>query len=62
MFTIDQSHTSLVLIWMMLISERESQLKVAQEQAQREVIKAWDQVRDLQQRENQLKVSGVNAI
>lgn len=62
MFTIDQSHTSLVLIWMMLISERESQLKVAQEQAQREVIKAWDQVRELQQRENQLKVSGVNAI
>lgn len=62
MFTIDQSHTSLVLIWMMLISERESQLKVAQEQAQREVIKAWDQVRELQQRENQLKVSGVNSI
>ena len=62
MFTIDQSHTSLVLIWMMLISERESQLKVAQEQAQGEVIKAWDQVRELQQRENQLKVSGVNAI
>ena len=62
MFTIDQSHTSLVLIWMMLISERESQLKVAQEQAQREVIKAWDQVRELQQRENQLKVSGKNAI
>ena len=62
MFTIDQSHTSLVLIWMMLISERESQLKVAQEQAQREVIKAWDRVRELQQRENQLKVSEVNAI
>ena len=62
MFTIDQSHTSLVLIWMMLISERESQLKVAQEQAQREVIDAWDQVRELQQRENQLKVSEVNAI
>lgn len=62
MFTIDQSHTSLVLIWMMLISERESQLKVAQEQAQREVIKAWDQVRELQQRENQLKVGEVNAI
>ena len=62
MFTIDQSHTSLVLIWMMLISERESQLKVAQEQAQREVINAWDQVRELQQRENQLKVSEVNAI
>ena len=62
MFAIDQSHTSLVLIWMMLISERESQLKVAQEQAQREVIKAWDQVRELQQRENQLKVSEVNAI
>ena len=62
MFTIDQSHTSLVLIWMMLISERESQLKVAQKQAQREVIKAWDQVRELQQRENQLKVSEVNAI
>ena len=62
MFTIDQSHTSLVLIWMMLISERESQLKVAQEQAQREVIQAWDQVRELQQRENQLKVSEVNAI
>ena len=62
MFTIDQSLTSLVLIWMMLISERESQLKVAQEQAQREVIKAWDQVRELQQRENQLKVSEVNAI
>lgn len=62
MFTIDQSHTSLVLIWMMLISERESQLKVAQEQAQREVIKAWDQVRELQRRENQLKVSEVNAI
>lgn len=62
MFTIDQSHTSLVLIWMMLISERESQLKVAQEQAQREVIKAWDQVRELRQRENQLKVSEVNAI
>ena len=62
MFTIDQSHTSLVLIWMMLISGRESQLKVAQEQAQREVIKAWDQVRELQQRENQLKVSEVNAI
>ena len=62
MFAIDQSHTSLVLIWMMLISERESQLKVAQEQAQREVIKAWDQVRELQQRENQLKVGEVNAI
>ena len=62
MFTIDQSHTSLVLIWMMLISERESQLKVAQQQAQREVINAWDQVRELQQRENQLKVSEVNAI
>ena len=62
MFTIDQSHTSLVLIWMMLISERESQLKLAQEQAQREVINAWDQVRELQQRENQWKVSEVNAI
>lgn len=38
-------------------SERESQLKGAQEQAQKEVVKAWDQVRELQHRENQLKVS-----
>lgn len=37
-------------------SERESQLKATQEQAQKEIAKAWAHVKELQTRENQLKV------
>lgn len=36
--------------------ERESQLRATQEQAQKEIGKAWAQVKDLQAKENQLKV------
>ena len=36
--------------------EREAEMKGAQEEAQKEVVKAWNQVRELQQRENHFMV------
>lgn len=51
----------IVLSWqfLLLYSERESQLRATQEEAQKQFDKAWAQVKELQQRENQLKVRSV---
>lgn len=40
--------------------ERESQLRATQEEAQKRVDDAWAQVKELQQRENHLKVRRVS--
>lgn len=40
--------------------ERESQLRATQEEAQKRVDDAWAQVKELQQRENHLKVRSVS--
>ena len=44
------------LLCLLLNLERESQLRATQEQAEQEIDKAWVHVKELQQRENQLKV------
>lgn len=54
----DQYQTSLNNLQLVLEQfqrEREAQLKGAQEEAQKEVVKAWDKVKELQQRENHFK-------
>lgn len=51
----DQYQTSLNNLQLVLEQfqrEREAEMKGAQEEAQKEVVKAWNQVRELQQREN----------
>lgn len=44
------------LLFSLPSSERETQLRATQEQAQKEIGKAWAHVKDLQMKENQLKV------
>ena len=46
----------LSLLFSLLHLEREFQLRATQEQAQKEIEKAWAQVKELQMKENQLKV------
>ncbi|XP_015765530.1 PREDICTED: thyroid receptor-interacting protein 11-like isoform X1 [Acropora digitifera] len=55
----DQYQTSLNNLQLVLEQfqrEREAEMKGAQEEAQKEVVKAWNQVRELQQRENHFMV------
>ena len=48
--------TLVSLFFSLFHSERESQLRATQEQAQKEIDNAWAQVKELQTKENQLKV------
>jgi len=53
------SYSIVILVSLLLLlfhSERESQLRATQEQAQKEIAKAWAHVKELQTKENQLKV------